>query len=250
MTPFIFGLQANTLADPNSYFRQIANKQNKPNLFTAVLKEVCPRLVNSLNISSMNADVTKFFYSLTTEAVRLKADSNRAFYHDLISVMLEMKHRKPRPGTVQTTVDESPDASLFYNTFESTFLVSCYLQFERGGRGSDGVQGSAFFRTSEFIRKFILCAEFDERLMSAQCFIMFMAGFKPSSFLMNCLWLEVAKNGRTQERLQEEIAVVLARYDGELTFESLFEMTYMDQVISGKKTFKLYESAPVWLSIW
>lgn len=70
--------------------------------------------------------------------------------------------------------------------------------------------------------------------MSAQCFIMFMAGFKPTSFLMNCLWLEIAKDRLVQEKLQNEIDLILQKYDNEISGESLYEMTYLDQVISGK----------------
>ena len=93
------------------------------------------------------------------------------------------------------------------------------------------------FKVDSFISLIFyhLCLpDVDVKLISAQCFIMFMAGFKPTSFLMNCLWLEIAKNKVVQQRIQDEIDSTLTKYDNEISCECLHEMTYIDQVISGE----------------
>lgn len=42
---------------------------------------------------------------------------------------------------------------------------------------------------------------------------------------------EVARHPDIQERLYEEISDILAKYDGEFTFDALEEMTYLDCVM-------------------
>lgn len=44
---------------------------------------------------------------------------------------------------------------------------------------------------------------------------------------------ELAYRPQIQERLRNEITNVLLKYDGEITYEALAEMTYLDQVING-----------------
>jgi cytochrome P450 family 6 len=51
--------------------------------------------------------------------------------------------------------------------------------------------------------------------------------------MMFCLY-ELAQNPQVQEQLQQEIDKVLARHDGEVTYEGIQEMEYMDMVVSGQ----------------
>ncbi|XP_011705582.1 PREDICTED: probable cytochrome P450 6a13, partial [Wasmannia auropunctata] len=53
----------------------------------------------------------------------------------------------------------------------------------------------------------------------------------------------LAKNPEIQEKLREEVISVLNKYDGELTYENLREMTYMDQVFN--ETMRLLPAAVV-----
>lgn len=54
---------------------------------------------------------------------------------------------------------------------------------------------------------------------------------------------EMARNPDIQERLYEEITDVLAKYDGDFTFEALQEMEYLDNVIH--ETMRLNVVAPL-----
>lgn len=53
----------------------------------------------------------------------------------------------------------------------------------------------------------------------------------------------MARNPDIQERLYEEITDVLAKYDGQVTFEALQEMEYLDNVIH--ETMRLNVVAPL-----
>lgn len=43
----------------------------------------------------------------------------------------------------------------------------------------------------------------------------------------------MARHPDIQEKCREEILRVLKKYDGQVTYEGLFEMTYLDQVTKG-----------------
>jgi cytochrome P450 family 6 len=47
---------------------------------------------------------------------------------------------------------------------------------------------------------------------------------------------ELAYRQDIQERLRDEIEEVLKRHDGKFSYEALFEMNYLDQVVNGKVT--------------
>ncbi|XP_024886574.1 cytochrome P450 9e2-like [Temnothorax curvispinosus] len=66
----------------------------------------------------------------------------------------------------------------------------------------------------------------------SQAFIFFFAGFDTSSTLMCFAAHELAVNQDIQDRLREEIQQHLAEGNGEISYESLSKMSYMDMVIS------------------
>lgn len=60
---------------------------------------------------------------------------------------------------------------------------------------------------------------------------MFVEGYETSSSVLGFAIYEMARNPDIQERLYEEISEVLARHNGEFTFEAMQEMKYLDNVI-------------------
>lgn len=71
--------------------------------------------------------------------------------------------------------------------------------------------------------------------IAAQAFVFFLAGFETSSSTLSFLMYEMALNPDYQNKLRDEIRSVLKKYDGNITYEAINEMTYMDKVIDGKK---------------
>lgn len=70
--------------------------------------------------------------------------------------------------------------------------------------------------------------------VAAQAFIFFLGGFETSSSTGTFCLYELCINQEIQEKLREEIRDVLNKHDGKITYESMHEMKYMEQVINGK----------------
>lgn len=69
--------------------------------------------------------------------------------------------------------------------------------------------------------------------MTAQSFIFFAAGFETASSTMAFCLYELARNQQVQDKLHKELSDVLAKHEGQLTYQAVQDMSYMDQVING-----------------
>lgn len=80
----------------------------------------------------------------------------------------------------------------------------------------------------------------DEKLtiteVAAQAFIFWIAGFETSSTTSTfCLYeLALNKNKHIRDKATREITDILKKYDGNLTYEAINEMTYIEHIIYGE----------------
>jgi len=70
--------------------------------------------------------------------------------------------------------------------------------------------------------------------LAAQAFVFFIAGFETSSTTMTFCLYEMAINPDVQEVLRNEIDTVLKKHDGNISYEAIQQMTFLDKVVSGK----------------
>lgn len=70
--------------------------------------------------------------------------------------------------------------------------------------------------------------------LAAQVFIFFIGGFETSSTTMSFCLYELALNPDIQRRVQDEIDNVLQKHDGEITYEAIQQMEYLDKTVAGK----------------
>jgi cytochrome P450 family 6 len=70
--------------------------------------------------------------------------------------------------------------------------------------------------------------------LAAQAFVFFIAGFETSSTTMTFCLYELAINPDIQEVLRNEIDTVLEKHEGNISYEAIQEMTYLENVVAGK----------------
>ena len=71
-------------------------------------------------------------------------------------------------------------------------------------------------------------------VIAAPAFVFYIAGYETSSATMTFCLYKLARNPDTQERVLNEIDTVLERYGGNITYEAISEMGYLDKVVSGE----------------
>ncbi|XP_046837515.1 cytochrome P450 6j1-like [Vespa crabro] len=74
--------------------------------------------------------------------------------------------------------------------------------------------------------------KFDEESLSANALSFFVDGYETSSATLSFICFELSIHCDIQEKLRKEIKQVLDKHQGEITYDSLKEMTYLDQVIN------------------
>lgn len=74
--------------------------------------------------------------------------------------------------------------------------------------------------------------------VAAQAFIFFAAGFETSSSAMAYCLHELAKNQELQTRAHQEIDKVMQQYNGEITYESMMDLKFLESCIDGKICYK------------
>lgn len=79
--------------------------------------------------------------------------------------------------------------------------------------------------------------------IAAQVFVFYIAGSESSSSTVAYTLYELAQNERLMDRAQEDIKSILKMHDGELTYESIMEMKFIDLCV--KETLRKYPGLPI-----
>ncbi|XP_047370380.1 cytochrome P450 6a2-like [Vespa velutina] len=74
--------------------------------------------------------------------------------------------------------------------------------------------------------------KFDEESLTSHAVTFFIDGYETSSVTLSFICFDLSVHYDIQEKLRKEIKDVLGKHQGEITYDSLKEMTYLDQVIN------------------
>ncbi|CAG9782673.1 unnamed protein product [Diatraea saccharalis] len=71
-----------------------------------------------------------------------------------------------------------------------------------------------------------------DELLAAQGFFFFIAGVEPVATAVFSAMIEVGRHPEIQTRLQEEIDFIFDKYDGQLSYDAVSDMEYLESVIN------------------
>lgn len=189
-----FGIECNSLKDPNAIFRQMGKKvfeQPKLGTLGRIIVTTLPGLAKKLGIRLHHKDVTDFFLNAVKETVAYR-EQNNVKRNDFMDLLINLKNNPATSEDVGLTIEE----------------------------------------------------------IAAQAFVFFLAGFETSSTTLTyCLYeLALEHNKHIQDKARNEILTVLLKYNGELTYDAINEMIYVEQIIKGLFIFR-YSSFSIHLII-
>lgn len=76
-------------------------------------------------------------------------------------------------------------------------------------------------------------SDFTDSLIASQAFVFFAAGYETSSTAMTNTLYELALNQKVQDTLREEIDHEYTKHGGNLTYDNIKKMYYLDMVFKG-----------------
>ncbi|XP_014476303.1 PREDICTED: cytochrome P450 6B1-like [Dinoponera quadriceps] len=84
--------------------------------------------------------------------------------------------------------------------------------------------------------------EIDYNVVTSLVFTLYMNMHDTSTVTLGLAAYQIARHPHVQQKLRDEVRTVLAKYDGQLSYYALKEMTYIDQVINESQ--RLYPILP------
>ncbi|KAF2898150.1 hypothetical protein ILUMI_08020 [Ignelater luminosus] len=196
-----FGVTCDSFKDPNNEIFIMGKDASNLSGFLISLKffiaAISPSLARFLKIRFISEPTTNFFRKIIKETVRVR-EENEIVRPDMIHLLMEA--RKER------------------------------LKCDEDELKEHHVSSEDKSNLGKVDRKHKTVITDD--VMTAQAVVFFLAGFDTVSTAMSYTAYELALNPEIQNRLQNEIDVTFKKCNGELTYEYLMGMKYLDMVVS------------------
>ncbi|GJQ77435.1 hypothetical protein Trydic_g20833 [Trypoxylus dichotomus] len=192
-----FGITCDSINEKENDFYMMGEKliialRRNPRFF---LYSMAPKLCQVLKLKLFPAETLNFFVKLIEKTIHIR-ETQAVIRPDMINQLLESRKGKTYADSSEEVIDTG------FATVQESFISSSTKQ---------------------------ILTNFD---ITAQALIFFFAGFDSVATVMSFLGHELAVNPDVQQRLQDEIDDTLHKCNGNLTYEALMKMKYMDMVIS------------------
>lgn len=175
-----FGIDCNSLKDPNAEFRKKGKQiftDHRHHMVIMGLIYSFPKWAKKLHMKVIPQYLTDFFMGVVKETIEFR-EKNNVQKNDFMNLLIELKNNKETSLTIEE--------------------------------------------------------------IAAQCFVFFGAGFETSSSTMAFCLYELALNQDIQDKLRNEVIVTLEKHNGELTYECVRDMSYLEQVVNGGLNFRFH----------
>ncbi|KAF2899545.1 hypothetical protein ILUMI_06619 [Ignelater luminosus] len=195
-----FGVECNSLDNPNNEFYLMGKDASNFSGIRALkflLTALSPTLMKVLKVSIFSKQVSTFFRSLIKETLSVR-EKRGIVRPDMVHLLMEA-----RKG--QTRNDD--------NVSDTGFAV---------------VEESKSVKSSSKLQK----PQITDEDITAQVLLFFLGGFDTVSTFMCFTTYELAINSDIQDRLREEIDRVYKNTKGDISYEDLLGMKYLDMVVS------------------
>uniref|UniRef100_A0AAT9UTF6 Cytochrome P450 6PZ15 n=1 Tax=Maconellicoccus hirsutus TaxID=177089 RepID=A0AAT9UTF6_MACHI len=195
-----FGLEINSLDDPDSEFRKIGNRildSSFTPVFRSIMRNMLPAVAKLSKHLHTDTTVQDFFVDLVQKTVKYRED-NKIKRGDFLDLLINLKNDTSSQKSNDQQVQE--DLTKFLDQLGENHVKSnIAMTFE---------------------------------LMTAQCFVFFIAGFETSSSTLSYMLLELSQHQDIQQKVRQEIITVLQKHDNQLSYDMLKELKYLDLVIA------------------
>lgn len=100
--------------------------------------------------------------------------------------------------------------------------------------GSNKASRTKDFQSNDFFQALLQIQEkhgYDDTYLAGHAMALYLDGTESSSIVMSYALYELARNPQCQQRMYDEVKAVLAKYNGEITYDAVQEMQYTEWVM-------------------
>ncbi|XP_065369654.1 cytochrome P450 6g1-like [Calliphora vicina] len=210
--------------------------QQKGNRFTLELKQLCGRYTTEVITTTLMGFTSKALENnqeyIYQEAVKLSAFNMKRAVDFLITFFAPKLNSLLRPR-------------IFYQSTEQFMRssIACVMEERERLVGSRNDLIDAFVKIKQEVKsKGEQVAQCMESLIAQACIFM-SAGFDTSSTTIANALFEMAKDPQVQQKLRQEILQAFTQGQGEISYDSLNKMEYLQMVID--EVLRLYPVLPI-----
>ncbi|XP_059478275.1 probable cytochrome P450 6a14 isoform X2 [Neocloeon triangulifer] len=189
----IFGIQCNSIKDPDVEFRRVSRRLIELDLkgaMKAMVTFFVPELAFKLKLGLIDKEATNFFRKLVKDVMDMRKASGSS-RKDFMQLLIELKEK----GQVATDEADLHEIKGEVTSSDTNIKLT-----------------------------------HDD--LTAQATVFFLAGFDTSSSVSSYACMELALNPDVQKKLQDHIDEVLEKHQGKVTYEALKEMKYLECVLN------------------
>lgn len=184
-----FGLECNSMKNPNAEFRRMGKRaftQTLRDSLSIIVIRSFPKLAKMLRLGVFAPSVTNFFQKVVTDTIEYREKHNIT-RSDFLQLLIQLKNNGRLDDDCEEKVTKVPPGTAL--TMEEA---------------------------------------------AAQAFIFFLAGFETTSTTISFALFEMTLNKQIQTRARKEVQEIFKKHSGQLSYEAVMEMQYLEMIILGR----------------